>query len=88
MHIFPIILDKKIQRDHLREFLLSRNIETGIHYYPNHQLTFYKNLSINNLNTTERIYPRLLTLPLHPDLNKDDINFIIKNLNEFIFNKN
>ena len=39
-HIFPIrVLNGK--RDGLRQFLRDRGIETGIHYKPNHLLSFY-----------------------------------------------
>ena len=77
-HIFPIkILHGK--RDKLRQYLDDNNIECGIHYYPNHLLSYYKSRS---LPVTEKAYLQLLTLPLHPDLTiaqQDNIMKIIKN---------
>lgn len=84
MHIFPIILPVNIDRDDLRKYLLENNIETGIHYYPNHLLSLYKAKIPINLKKTEEIYPKLLTLPLHPDLSLDDLIYISTKLKMFI----
>ncbi len=73
-HIFPIKV-KNNNRDLLKTELEQNGIQVGIHYYPNHLLKFYSNYS---LPKTERIYSNLLTLPLHPDLNKSDIDYICK----------
>lgn len=73
-HIFAIKV-KNNNRDFLKTELEKNEIQVGIHYYPNHLLKFYSNYSLPN---TEQIYSNLLTLPLHPDLNKTDIDFICK----------
>ena len=81
-HIFVIkILNGK--RDLLRDHLLANNIETGIHYYPNHLLKYY-GASKGKLPITEKIYNQLLTLPLHPDLTEDDQNYVINKVKEFL----
>ncbi len=82
MHIFPILLNEKYDRDIFREKLLEKNIQTGIHYFPNHLLSFYHSESNNYLKNTENIYPKLITLPLHPDLCESDIEYIVSSLNE------
>ena len=82
MHIFPILIEKN--REDIRELLLKKGIQTGIHYLPNHYLSFYKNKFSSNLPITETIYPKLLTLPLHPDLSLIDIKFISKQLIKLI----
>lgn len=78
-HIFPIILGENLDRETIREFLYGHEIETGIHYKPNHLLTKFQ-LKSHDLPVTNRIYKRLLTLPLHPDLNFDEIDYISKSL--------
>ena len=40
MHIFPIIIQNN--RDSIRDSLLNKGIQTGIHYLPNHYLSFIK----------------------------------------------
>lgn len=82
MHIFPIILDKSIDRESLIKKLSESGIGSGIHYYPNHFLSLYKKKII--LKNTEEIYPKLLTLPMHNDLELSDVDYVIKNLLKFI----
>ena len=83
-HIFPIrVLNNK--RDGLRQHLLDNNIECGAHYLPNHLLTFY-NGRRGLLPVTEQIYSELLSIPLHPDLDEKNQDYIIKKIKMF-FNK-
>jgi len=81
-HIFPVkILNGK--RDALREHLISKNIECGIHYYPNHLLKYYSNPGIK-LPVTEELYTQLLSLPLHPDLTKKEQDYVIEQVKSFL----
>jgi dTDP-4-amino-4,6-dideoxygalactose transaminase len=78
-HIFVIKI-KNGRRDTLKIGLENCGIQTGVHYKPNHLLGYY---SDNALPITENIYKELLTIPLHPDLTKNDVIFIcgkIKNI--------
>ena len=68
-HIFPVLIFNQ-KRDLLKEFLFQQNIETGIHYKPNHLLTKYKDVGYPN---AEIFGECLLSLPLHVDLNEEDI---------------
>lgn len=78
-HIFSIrVLNEK--RDALRNLLESKNIPTGIHYKPNHLLTFYGGGALK-LNLTEKIYKELITLPLHPDLEINEVEYICELIN-------
>ena len=70
-HIFPVRVNKFL-REELRNFLLSRDIESGIHYYPNHKLTMFST-STDNCPNTETIGDELITLPLHTDLTSSDV---------------
>jgi dTDP-4-amino-4,6-dideoxygalactose transaminase len=80
-HIFPIrVQDGK--RDGLRQFLLERGIECGIHYKPNHLLSFYGG-GREALPVTDRLYAELLTLPLHPGLRDEEVDSTIVAVNEF-----
>lgn len=81
-HIFPIrVLGKK--RDALRQCLWDNNIECGVHYCPNHLLTLFASKSLK-LPVTELVYRQLLTLPLHPDLSKNDQNKVVRCVNNFM----
>ena len=58
-------------------------IQTGIHWFPAHKLTFFKNSNCK-LPVTDEIESRILTLPLHPDLTDEDINIVCNNLKDCI----
>ena len=84
-HIYPIrVLNGK--RDQLRKFLLKENIQSGVHYYPNHFLSMYNNPSIS-LPITEKIYNELLSLPLHPDVEIEDQDRVLNLIKEFLKGK-
>ena len=86
-HIFPILLKEANVRELVRNHLLSCGIETGIHYKPNHHLSFYsKPHGSYDLTVTEDIYDKLLTLPLHPDLSETDIDFVVLSLKSCLDN--
>jgi len=75
-HIFVILLDKSINRDGLIISLKEDGVPAGVHYKPNHLLSYFSDPVTQILPTTDQLYPRLLTLPLHPDLNEEHIEFI------------
>jgi len=78
-HIYPVIVPKEVNRDQLRQTLFDLGIETGVHYKPNHLLSMYKQKRFK-LSVTEKVYPRLLSLPLHEDLSKDQIGEVVYEL--------
>jgi dTDP-4-amino-4,6-dideoxygalactose transaminase len=81
-HIFPIrVLNGK--RDGLRQFLSDRGIESGIHYKPNHLLSYFAGQT-GLLPVTEKLYEELLTLPLHPGLTDADLDHVIASVKEFL----
>ena len=69
-------------RKEFRERLLKNGIETGTHYKPIHTLSFYK--SKIKLPITEKIGKEIVTLPTHPNLTKENIEKIIKTVNNSI----
>ena len=65
-HIFPVFISGR-SRDVIRQTLKSANIETGIHYKPNHLLSFYGG-GRPSLPVAEKLYEEMLSLPLHCEL--------------------
>jgi len=53
------------RRDALKQALLERGVDTGIHWIPGHQFSFFKDCRGGDLSVTERIGSEILTLPLH-----------------------
>lgn len=79
-HIF-VIKVKNMDRDSLRLNLESKGIQTGIHYKPNHLLSFYRQ---GRLELTESVFDKILTLPLHPDLKETEVRYICSSVKEFL----
>ena len=75
-------LASNINRDEIRLSLLKLNIEIGFHYYPNHLLTFFK--TEEALSETEKIYERLISLPLHTKLKFKHIKVVSKALIDLV----
>jgi dTDP-4-amino-4,6-dideoxygalactose transaminase len=83
-HIYVVKLDAKFDRELVRNKLSERGIETGVHWFPNHCLSFYRVDKQISLPVTERIYPQIITLPLHPDLDLADQDKVVENLLEIL----
>ena len=82
-HIYVIRIEKMNNREKIQQYMLKKNIEVGYHYQPNHWLSLYKDDKALPLPVLDSIFPELLSLPIHPDLSKDDVNTVvmeIKNL--------
>jgi dTDP-4-amino-4,6-dideoxygalactose transaminase len=84
-HIFVVQIPKNCNRERIIKFLKDRNIQTGIHYLPNHQLSFFEHSDINGeLDVTNDRHQKLLTLPLHEDLNLEEVKYIAQSFLEAI----
>ena len=79
-HIYVVRIKDLSDRRALQAQLLERGIQTGIHYQPNHEISFYHDPTALPLPVTEALFPELLTLPLHPDISEKDVEFICGNL--------
>ena len=80
-HIFPLLCR---HRDHLQTYLLERGIQTLIHYpIPQHRQRCYAHWNELSLPITEQIHCQELSLPLHPALTDDEVDFIIAALNDY-----
>jgi len=76
-HIFVVRILRG-DRDDIREKLQNEGIQTGIHYKPNHLLSFYK--TNYTLPLTKKYYSEILTLPLHPDLSLENVDDVCDTL--------
>jgi dTDP-4-amino-4,6-dideoxygalactose transaminase len=81
-HIYVVLINSQCDREKIRKYLLEKGIQTGVHYQPNHLLSAFFCNHNNHLPTTELIYPKLLSLPLHPDLHEENIGYVAKFLIE------
>jgi dTDP-4-amino-4,6-dideoxygalactose transaminase len=83
-HIFPILLDKSIDRHSLMVFLREKGIQTSIHYPPVQMFSYYReNYKTTMLPITEEIGMREVTLPMFPTITDGQTCFISEKIMEF-----
>jgi len=73
-HVYHVYAVRTQNRDALLKYLADGNISCGIHYpVPIHLQAAYSNMGIdsNNLKVSERIASELLSLPMYPELTKE-----------------
>jgi dTDP-4-amino-4,6-dideoxygalactose transaminase len=80
-HIY-VIRVKNQKRDALMQYLDKQDIETSIHYIPNHLHPLYRDDKIH-LPNTEKAFEEILTLPLHCNLSNENVNHVIKSIQRF-----
>ena len=79
-HVFPVLTEK---RDDFLNYLEKNNIQTNIHYpIPIELSKPYKYLGFTN-KKTQYYSDRLISLPIHPFMTDEDINFVIDKINKF-----
>jgi perosamine synthetase len=77
-HIYSVQCDL---RDDLASFLQEKGIGTGVHYKPIHLYPCYGKRP--SLPVSERVFKRVLSLPMHPGLTDDDVSHIIETIRSF-----
>ena len=83
-HIYVVRVKGLNDRDGLRRAMNKSGIEIGIHYTPNHFLSFFKSDQTNKLPITEKVYREIISLPIHPDINNGDIKNVISTLENLL----
>lgn len=79
-HIYVIRIHNLLDRKSLQLSLEKKGIQTGIHYYPNHKLSFFSDPLADPLPVTEKVFSEIISLPLHADMTKQDVDFVCKEL--------
>lgn len=84
-YIFPIVLkDSNFRnRDEIRTKLAEVGIQTSVHYPAVHRFSVYEDYT-SELPVTEYIADNLITLPMYSKLTKEDVDYIVNNLNMLI----
>ena len=84
-HVFHQYTIRTQDRDDLSSFLRDKGIGTGIHYpIPIHLQPYYRELGYNDsLPVAEELSDEVLSLPVHPQVTGEDINFIIDSIKEW-----
>jgi dTDP-4-amino-4,6-dideoxygalactose transaminase len=86
--IFYLIFDSEELKIRFMEYMSLHGITVTSHYRCLHNSLFYKNRYKNEkLMNCEKISETLVRLPLFVDLTRNEQDFIIEKINEFIKNK-
>ena len=84
---YTIILKDKEQRDGLQQYLKENGIPSMV-YYPNpmHLQTAYKDSGYGkgDFPITEKLCNTVLSLPIHPYINDEEINQVCKSIMDFL----
>ena len=89
--MYTIRLSEIKTRDKLQKFLLEKKIFSKIYFTPIHLSKFYMEkigTQKGDLPITEKISDQVLTLPLYPNMEKNEMNYVIESVNEFFENYN
>jgi len=85
-HQYTIQLEQK--RDELHQFLNEKNIPNAIYYpIPLHLQDAYIKTSgykKGDFPISERMSERVISLPMHPDLNREEQEYIVENIKNFL----
>jgi dTDP-4-amino-4,6-dideoxygalactose transaminase len=84
-HIFHQYTIRVEKRDELQKFLSSKNIPTAIHYpIPLHLQPAFRGFATEgSLPEAENAAKQVLSLPMHPDLLPEEIDYITNSIREF-----
>lgn len=81
-HILPVrILDN--YKKGVESGMQAAGIPLGVHYKPNHLLSLFGK-GVISLPNAEKLYHELVTLPLHPGLDEDDVKFVCQTLKKIL----
>jgi dTDP-4-amino-4,6-dideoxygalactose transaminase len=77
-HIFPVLLDRHLDRAEFRARLASAGIQTSIHYPPLHLSPAFAQYARGPLPLTEEYAARAVTLPLFPHLTSEQQSSVLE----------
>ena len=87
--MYSILLENNKLRNALQKFLLEKKIFCKIYFQPIHLMDYYirhfKDEKIS-LPMTESVSERILTLPLYPNMNNEEKQYLVDCINEFFEN--
>lgn len=83
-HVFHLFVIRTQNRDQLQKYLSENGIQTLIHYpVAPHQQKALKEWNHLSFPITEQIHNEVLSLPMSPVLNHEEISEVVRILNEF-----
>jgi dTDP-4-amino-4,6-dideoxygalactose transaminase len=84
--VYHLLVIRSPRRDELRAALQARGVGTGLHYpLPLHQQKAYRHLSysLGALPVTEKAAGEILSLPIHPEMTREQVDYVVDVCAEF-----
>jgi perosamine synthetase len=82
-HVYHMYVIRAKQRDNLASYLKDKGIETGIHYpVPVHRQPCL--MSDVRLSVTEKYADEVLSLPMHPQLSDEQVDYVASEVRNFM----
>lgn len=69
-------------RDRFIKYLQEHKISASVHYFPNHLYVLFKDYRCQ-LPVTESVWKKIVTLPLFPDMKKQQIETVVETVRNF-----
>jgi len=74
------------EREKLQEYLIDRNIDTGINFMPVHHKAHFKNSKRGDMEITDKVSSEIFHIPLHSHMKMDFVDRIIDGITSFFKN--
>lgn len=83
-HVYHQFVIRHPKRDALQAFLAGHGIHTQIHYpHPVHLQPAYRELGQNSLPITEAVANEILSLPIYPEMQVEDVKNVCRAIHSF-----
>jgi dTDP-4-amino-4,6-dideoxygalactose transaminase len=85
-HTFHLYVIRAIHRQALQQFLDAQGVQTLVHYpcaLPNLPAYRHLNYTPDEFPVATRLQNEVLSLPIHPDLSSEQIDYVCENIREF-----
>ncbi len=87
-HLYIVQIHEEFgrSRDETAASLAEHGIGTSVHFIPVHQLSYFRRTlgteMCSTLPVADLVFPRLLSLPLYPDMSDDDVDRVCQTLED------
>ena len=84
--MYTIQLPNQHMRDSMQKFLEQKGIMSKVYFHPIHLKKIYleRDSEEGDLPITEELSTKVLTIPLYPNMTKEEIAFLIKSIKDFM----
>ncbi len=90
-HLYPVRVEPAfgIPRDEVAAALAAAGVQTSVHFIPVHRFPYFRSrlgpAACSRLPEADLAYSRVLSLPLHPGLTDEDVDYVVERLSALRF---